>query len=82
MWIDWVTEPWTAIFLHPQDRCGDKLITIGRRGRTCESNRRIPATLDRGARLENARERDRYSAPERHVIVRSTTAARPSMRRD
>jgi hypothetical protein len=39
MWVDWVTEPWTAIFLHPQDRCGDKLITIGRRGRTCESRR-------------------------------------------
>ena len=49
--------------------------------------RGIPATLHRGflqkvARLVNARERDRCSTPERHVVVRSTTAARLGLRRD
>jgi hypothetical protein len=32
--------------------------------------------------LANAREWDRYSTPERHVIVRSATAARLGVRRD
>jgi hypothetical protein len=57
----------------PQDRCGDrKLVSIHGEGHFCNLGR---------ARLENAREWDRCSAPERYV-VRSTTAARPSMRRD
>jgi len=41
-------------------------------GEICESR----------VRLANAREWDRYSTPERRVVVRSTTAARLGLRRD
>jgi hypothetical protein len=53
----------------PQDRRGDsKLVTIHGAARRL-NQRGIPATQDRGARLDNAREWDRCSAPERHVVV-------------
>ena len=38
----------------------------------------LPTMFERG----DARERDRYSAPERLLILRSNGAARPDLRRD
>jgi len=71
----------------PQDRCGDKLMTINGaapRGNPEGYSRNAASGLsaEGRARLVNARERDRCSTPERHVVVRSTTAARLGLRRD
>src|SRR6266516_2447158 len=60
--------------------CGPSYWLYGTR-RTRRSARRprpVPRTLERG----DARERDRYSAPERLLILRSNVTARPALRRD
>ena len=43
---------------------------------------RVSRETQQAQLLANAREWDRYSTPERHVIVRSATAARLGVRRD